>query len=203
MSKKDGTVDLRIKKTQKAIKESFFELIEEKDFKHISVKDITDRAMISRNTFYLHYTDKYDLFNKICDDLMRTLFFRVSKQLRRAQRGGFTSESVANIIKNGISAIDENKDEYRILFSVSGAADVLTDRINAVARRLLDFVKDDIEGISEWSMAYIVSGITGVIRYHVIHGAADIDEECENFTKIHLKSIIEIAGQTRSKKVQI
>lgn len=76
MAKKDGTVDLRIQKTQKSIKQAFFELIEEEGFDHISVKDITARAMISRNTFYLHYSDKFDLLNKICDELVFKLFSR-------------------------------------------------------------------------------------------------------------------------------
>lgn len=67
MAKRDGTVDLRIKRTQKSIKNAFYELIEEKGFDHISVKDITERAMISRNTFYLHYNDKFDLLNKVFD----------------------------------------------------------------------------------------------------------------------------------------
>ena len=55
MAKRDGTVDLRIKRTQKSIKNAFYELIEEKGFDHISVKDITERAMISRiYTLSLH-----------------------------------------------------------------------------------------------------------------------------------------------------
>lgn len=45
MAKKDGTVDLRIQRTQKSIKQAFFDLIEEEGFDHISVKDITARAM--------------------------------------------------------------------------------------------------------------------------------------------------------------
>jgi len=80
MAKKDGTVDLRIQRTQKSIKQAFFDLIEEEGFDHISVKDITARAMISRNTFYLHYSDKFDLLNKICDELVFKLFLGVGKQ---------------------------------------------------------------------------------------------------------------------------
>lgn len=86
MAKRDGTVDLRIKRTQKSIKNAFYELIEEKGFDHISVKDITERAMISRNTFYLHYNDKFDLLNKVCDELVFKLFIGVGKQLRRETR---------------------------------------------------------------------------------------------------------------------
>lgn len=200
MSKKNGLDDLRIRRTKKAIRSAFFELIKEKGFEHISVKDITDKAMISRNTFYLHYADKYELFNKICDNLMRTLFFSVGKQLRRAQQNDFSVESVADIIKGSILAIEEDKEDYKILFSVSGASNILTDKINQLSRRFLDLIKDDIEGISEWSMAYIVAGISGFIRYYVLNGISNLDEECLNFAKIHFKSIIEIAQNTRSKK---
>ena len=42
--------------------------------------------MISRNTFYLHYNDKFDLLNKICDELVFKLFIGVGKQLRRETR---------------------------------------------------------------------------------------------------------------------
>ncbi|MDE5984414.1 MAG: TetR/AcrR family transcriptional regulator [Eubacterium sp.] len=200
MSKKDGLDDLRVRRTQKAIRGAFFELIKEKGFEHISVKDITDRALISRNTFYLHYADKYDLFNKICDDLMRTLFFRAGKRLRRAQQNDFDVESVAAIIKSSILAIEENKEEYLILFSVSGTSNILTDKINQISKLFLNSIKDDIEGISEWSMAYIVAGIAGFIRYYVLNGIENLDEECLNFSKIHFKSIIEIAQNTRNKK---
>lgn len=203
MSKKDGFDDLRVRRTQKAIRTAFFELIKENGFEHISVKDITNRAQISRNTFYLHYSDKYDLFNKICDDLMRTLFFRVGKKLRYAQQNDFDVESVASIIKSSILAIEENKEEYLILFSVSGTANILTDKINQISKLFLDSIKDDIEGISEWTMAYIVAGIAGFIRYYVLNGIENLDEECLNFSKIHFKSIIEIAQKTRNKKDEL
>ena len=55
MKRNDKTVDLRIIKTKKAIRDAFLALIEEKGFERISVKEITEKAMISRNTFYLHY----------------------------------------------------------------------------------------------------------------------------------------------------
>lgn len=202
MAKKDGSVDLRIKRTQKAIKKAFLELIEEKGFEHISVKDIADKAIISRNTFYLHYSDKYELLNKICDELMRTLFFNTGKQLRRVQQSDFTIESVASIIKYSIMSVDKDKEKYRILFSISGSSDIFTDKINAISRRFLDFIKDDIDGISEWTMAYTVAGITGLIKYHVLNGLDDLDTECENFTKIHLKSIIDIAQKNRTLRAE-
>ncbi len=199
MAKRGTDVDLRIKRTQKAIKSAFFELLDEKSFEHISVKDITDRSLISRNTFYLHYADKYELLNKVCDELIIKLFFRISKQLRRVQREEFTVESIAGILRLGLMVVEENHEAYRILLCSSGI-DMLSQKLNAMSRRFMDFIKDDIEGISEISIEYIVSGITGVIKYYVNNGVDNLDEECYNFTKIHLSSIVEIARETRSKK---
>lgn len=200
MSKKDGTVDLRIKRTQAAIKKSFFELVEEKGFEHISVKDITDGAMISRNTFYLHYADKYELLNKICDDLMRTLFFRVGKQLRRAQKSHFTPESVAAIISLGISAIDTDKDAYRVLFNGSNG-DVLTEKLKPVISRVLDLFTDDIGGVDVFSREYIVSGVIGLIKYYVTNDVEDIEGKCLHFAELHLGKIIEFANEKRKNQV--
>lgn len=58
-------VDRRIIKSQKAIQSAFLTLLLEDGFDDITVKIITERADISRKTFYLHYVDKYDLLDKI------------------------------------------------------------------------------------------------------------------------------------------
>lgn len=62
--------DLRIVKTKMAIKNAFLQLLSEKSFDKISVADITQYALIHRGTFYSHYTDKYDLLNKLEDELI-------------------------------------------------------------------------------------------------------------------------------------
>lgn len=47
--------DLRIVRTRKNIMDSFIELSSKKEFKDITVKDITEAAMINRATFYYHF----------------------------------------------------------------------------------------------------------------------------------------------------
>ena len=58
---RNNNTDLRIIRTKESIREALVELIEEKGFEAITVKDITTRAKINRGTFYAHYQDKYDL----------------------------------------------------------------------------------------------------------------------------------------------
>lgn len=66
-------IDLRVIKTKKAIKSAFLELMREEGFVSINVKKIIELAEINRGTFYIHYTDKYDLLNKIEEELLSSL----------------------------------------------------------------------------------------------------------------------------------
>ena len=63
-------IDLRIVKTEAAIKNTFITLLSKKPFEKITVKDIITAAKINRSTFYLHYVDKYDLMDKIEDQIV-------------------------------------------------------------------------------------------------------------------------------------
>ncbi|MCB0188555.1 MAG: TetR/AcrR family transcriptional regulator, partial [Caldilineaceae bacterium] len=62
--------DLRIKRTQLALQQTFMELVVEVGFSAITVQMLTERAMINRSTFYRHYADIYDLVEKVYDNLM-------------------------------------------------------------------------------------------------------------------------------------
>lgn len=57
-------LDPRIIRSRKAIIDAFISLSEAKPFESITVKDITDKALINRATFYNHFLDKYDLMEK-------------------------------------------------------------------------------------------------------------------------------------------
>lgn len=54
-------VDPRISRTRKLLMDAFQKVIEKKEFKDITIKDITDEATVNRATFYAHYQDKYEL----------------------------------------------------------------------------------------------------------------------------------------------
>lgn len=60
--------DLRAQKTKAQIRETFIDLLLEKNFMKITVSDIAKSAKIGRGTFYLHYQDKFDLLQTIMDE---------------------------------------------------------------------------------------------------------------------------------------
>lgn len=60
----------RFIKTQTLIDKSFIQLMENIGFSKISVKKIIEIAGINRSTFYSHYLDKFDLLDKIENNLL-------------------------------------------------------------------------------------------------------------------------------------
>ncbi|MGG1482851.1 TetR/AcrR family transcriptional regulator [Peribacillus castrilensis] len=64
-------MDLRVIRTKNSIRNALVELIEEKGFETITVKDITTKAKINRGTFYAHYQDKFDLMTKCQEEIMQ------------------------------------------------------------------------------------------------------------------------------------
>lgn len=59
------TQDRRIKKTDQALREALAFLLVEKKLHEVTVKELTEKANVHRSTFYLHYRDVYDLYEKI------------------------------------------------------------------------------------------------------------------------------------------
>lgn len=61
--------DLRVVRTRKAIRDAFCAMIMEMDYPEITIKELTQRAMINRNTFYLHYGSIDALLRELQDEI--------------------------------------------------------------------------------------------------------------------------------------
>jgi AcrR family transcriptional regulator len=56
--------DRRTSRTKRSLSEALVELIKEKRFDDITVQNVIDRADVGRSTFYSHFRDKEDLFQR-------------------------------------------------------------------------------------------------------------------------------------------
>lgn len=71
--------NLRVRRTQKLLRDALIELIEERGFEALTVGEITERAMVSRAAFYRNYQDKYNLVEQIFTEAMQALFNVISE----------------------------------------------------------------------------------------------------------------------------
>lgn len=53
--------DLRIKRTNKLLISALLKTLKSKNFNQITVNDLCEEALVSRASFYVHFTDKYNL----------------------------------------------------------------------------------------------------------------------------------------------
>ena len=68
-------MDLRIEKTRQSIVNAFLALRSGKPLEKITVKELCEKAMINKSTFYFHYADIYELSAYLSRDaLIQTLF---------------------------------------------------------------------------------------------------------------------------------
>ncbi|HNB54135.1 MAG TPA: TetR/AcrR family transcriptional regulator [Anaerolineales bacterium] len=65
--------DRRSQRTRQALGDALVELMMEKGYNAISIKEIIERANVGRSTFYTHFTDKEALFASQLDRLMDLL----------------------------------------------------------------------------------------------------------------------------------
>lgn len=59
--------------TKQQIKNAFTKLLKEKGMDSLTISEIARDANINRGTFYLHYIDKYDLMEKLENDIITEL----------------------------------------------------------------------------------------------------------------------------------
>lgn len=71
--------NVRVRRTQKLLREALIELIEERGFEALTVGELTSRAMVSRAAFYRNYQDKYDLVEQIFEEAMGALLSAVGE----------------------------------------------------------------------------------------------------------------------------
>ncbi|MFH0348158.1 TetR-like C-terminal domain-containing protein [Bacillus sp. SW14] len=68
-------VDPRIRRTNQYLRDALIALLKEKDANSITIQEITEKADLTRGTFYLHYQDKQDFLfqsmTEVLDDLIR------------------------------------------------------------------------------------------------------------------------------------
>ena len=114
-------IDRRVRYTKMVLKNSLTELLAEKPVEKITVKEICETADINRGTFYSHYSDQYDLYNSIVDEVLEEIFDRLGDFMVLDENGILDSttkvyeyikenaELVKTLLNNGVEYSTEKR----------------------------------------------------------------------------------------------
>lgn len=153
--------DRRVRKTKKAMYEALAELLSEKPLKHISVREISDRADINRGTFYLHYRDVYDMVEKLQDEI-----FEKFNEIVNHHEPKKNSEELFPLLVELFNLLSENAELAKVLIGRNGDA-AFVDKLKEVIREKCFVNAQKIFGIQSsekfnYFYHYIISGCIGI-----------------------------------------
>lgn len=165
MSDRTRKVDRRIQRTHALLRDALMALIEECGYESISIQDITDRANVSRTTFYLHFRDKDDLLfitmEELYDKLVEQAHFAPPDDALNAMIDSTDFQHVAEYAKF-----------YRVMIGKNGSA-AFVMRVQAyLARVCLEKILKPLAArgtglqVPLEAVAYSIAGMEiGLIRW--------------------------------------
>ena len=78
--------DIRNERTEKAIADAFLEELASKPFADITVSSVAQKADVSRSTFYAHFSNTRDVFDRVLAEFVGNVRY-LNAQLRCAACG--------------------------------------------------------------------------------------------------------------------
>ena len=178
--------DLRVIKTKNLIKGAFIELVEEKGYNHVSVKDICNKALINRNTFYLHYYDKVDLLTKMASEIFVEQENRISfvTNIENISR-----ESIRLGLLDIFNVLSKEIEFYRVILLDSSMSGFIDKFVNDLKNRYIETLSINSKE-SLINLDYVFYGIVGVIKNWVVKDYGKIDELADNLSEMLYNNII-------------
>lgn len=61
--------DMRVQRTKKALKDTFKEMFLKMNLEQITIKELCEKSMINRRTFYLHYNSIDDIMTDVLEEM--------------------------------------------------------------------------------------------------------------------------------------
>lgn len=161
-------VDRRTRYTQRALKESLMELMQEKPIGKITIKEICERADLNRCTFYVYYRDQYALLRCMEDEIIDEL----NEQLATYHLSSKADEAF-RVVEKIFQYIAHNSDFCRLLLSERGDVE-FQKRVMFIAQRqyVLEWgdEKEVDEETAEYLYLFVVNGSIGIVQNWLKNG---------------------------------
>ncbi|MCU4989832.1 TetR/AcrR family transcriptional regulator [Bacillus cereus] len=160
-------VDRRITKSKEAIKKAVIELMSDKNFDDITIQDIADRANVNRGTIYLHYSDKFDLLDKIIEEHINEL--RVMCES--------AAEMDLDFVESNVGWFEYFESNYSF-FSTLLASSKASSFRSRFQELLIEEMKNDIDTTKlinrelneEVILQFIVTSFVGIVEWWITKG---------------------------------
>lgn len=177
------TSDHRTRVTRTLIRTAFLDLLKKKRIQDITIKELCEHAGINRGTFYSHFTDIYDLRNKIEDEM--------TQEVQKAMEPLFY-DNERNLTPVAITAgifecLKNNSDLCAVTLGEFGDKNFLYRIVNMGRQLCMESYSRYYEHASptdiEYFYAFISAGCIGLMQKWLENGMTIRSEELAEMTE--------------------
>lgn len=184
----------RQNRTRTHLKQAFIELIKEKGYHNVTVKDIVDQAAYNRSTFYLHYQDKMELAYDLLHSMLHGLEDSVGKPYVHGQKVYTTKLNFPSF--NLVTYIYEHRQFFELIKyedTLPGLHTALPSAITKIYNEQFNFKTiNDIPVNMDYFKRYTSYGFYGLIIHWISNDfhtpQEEFIQEVIDLTKTHIYS---------------
>lgn len=190
--------DLRVTKTYTALSNAFWDLIQKKTFSEITVNELCDKAFVRRQTFYKHFTDKYDFLSFI---ILRILQQSKKEPLmqndlsKTKEYPDYFIDNFLHTLKQIIELIDANHNllenidlGYQIFILMKNVMHSMDEEIRNLYQEMVEFgyrLPSDVELLTQ----FFIGSVHQIIMYWYLNRTTISKEEIMERTSTLIKEI--------------
>ncbi len=127
MRKEQNTADRRVRRTQKALEDSFLALLKKKPVGDITISELCEHADINRSTFYMYYSSPMDLLEQMARESLPSVINE--------------RDSPHDTLRKICETIYENREVDGLLFGPHGSAAFLNEQLTRIHDRMVDSIQ--------------------------------------------------------------
>ena len=172
--------DRRTERTKAKILEALLELSKEKSINEISIRELTERAKIHRNTFYIHYTDVYGILDDL-ENHMCTVAAEATEQFTPQQ----LRENASDVLEIIFSYLKERREYCMLMLENRTRISVGQKVLESVFEKYLTAFEDacDRQAFAfQVQFRYCTSGVIGIVLYWIERGCMESPKEMAELT---------------------
>ena len=187
---KNGGVDKRIVKTKNAIRTAFKELVQQKDMADITISELTEKADVTRSTFYMYY----DSIGAVRNDIEDVILSHIEKIMNEANlvQSMLNPYPLLYAITNEINKYDEYN---RYILSSNNSGELLDKLKKMIIDAFVNTMQKNTQihvnvAKAKYVAAFCTAGICETFKMWFNHQSSlTLEELCTHISQMVTKAL--------------
>ena len=172
--------DRRSQRTRRVLKEVLVQLLQTRTLQDISIREIAELSDISRGTFYLHFTDIFDLYQAIEDDVVEGI-----TQIVQAPGPVTDEDSLERMFSAIFDYLDDHINACEALLRTDSASFLgkVFERNKPTTKETWETLFGEDDHLRAYSYVFISHGFAGMLKHWSSFGRIETPRQIASIVK--------------------